>query len=1434
MAISINDFRVAIRIDNSEAKAKFDETREQIAKVREEMQKLETEGKKDSAAYKELEKQQDKLNKSLYGLRKEAGLTTLSYNELRKGARSLKAQMDNAVPGTEKWKALRADYMLTKQRMKELEVQARDTRFSLSKLTDGFNKYAAIGASAIASLTGVAMTARKCVDEFAEMQEAESQVRKYTGMTTEEVAALNEEFKQMDTRTAREKLNALAGDAGRLGITAKKDVLEFVDAADKINVALGEDLGEDAVKNIGKLAQMFGEDEKLGLRGAMLATGSAINEVAQNSSAAEAYLVAFTARVAGAANQAKVAQGDILGYASVLDQNMQQQEMAATAFQTLMMKMYQEPAKFAKIAGQSVEEFSSLIKNDANEAILQFLDTLSKKGGLDQLAPMFKEMGLDGVRASGVISTMAGKIDDIRTAQKLANDAYRDGTSIINEFNVQNNTVQAGLDKAKKNFKDVRIELGEKLQPVMKYMITTGSLTVKGLSAIVSVLSEYKGVILTATALVTAYTVAVKAQALWVKRLTVAKALEWLQEKKSIIVRKASLSGTLMLSAAKYALSGNIERATTMMKRFNTVSKANLLGLLASLAIGAGIAIYKFATRTSDAEDAVKSFMEQSEKERLQLRNLIDATKAAGDKTQRRKELIEEINTKYGKYLPYLLDEYSSLKDIEQAYRDVNSEMDRNLAKKVLQEKTDEIQNETLSDKVDEMNDIRKALAGTLPQSQIDDFLQKMILATDKNVAAGNTAKNTAKAITKNLEKYYSDRSDIPKIQGQIQDYVEVVEKAAKRIDKVKAEMNPFINTPAAKKKTNVLDEVVITPDNGSGGNGGDDDKDKKPWVTRLKNIENAYKEELLMLRKQSDELGRTENEYQMDALQKEAEYQAKRLAVIKHYQSTDGDKKHLAELGKLESESRTAIYDTLKKSEDNRLNLLKEYRDRRLTTLNDGEKKLQLEQAGLYASGELQEKDYKNRLQVLEISSMYSRLEIAKVYLDDVSELEFQNGEAKAVAVKEAGDTILTLEKQISEKRAEIVRSSANQIQNFNNQFNKTNSLASTQEQLEALAVFYQSQLELAKKSGLDTTLLTAVFEESKRKIVEKGAKDRAEVIRKYELSAAEDTRDMKLKALDEEHRMGLLSEEEYEIAKNQIFNEYLQDKIGKTEQYFEAVASIMGDVSSAIQGFQDAEISKVTRKYDKEIKTAKKAGKDTTKLEEEKEEAINQIKKKYADKQFAASVLQVTATTAVAAMEAYKAMAGIPIVGPVLGAMAAAAAVASGAAQIAVAKQQRDEAKGLKEGGYSDEYVEGYTSSGNPDDVAGVIPVHKNEFVANHESVANPHVRQFLDVFDVAQKNGTVRMINTTQILEQVRTRSGKYAGGFVDTGEPSGSSFAASDIASSGLTPELRAQIIQLMKENNNLLQVICNKELIIDARKMRDSIKRVEQLEKNVSR
>lgn len=1218
MAISINDFRVAIRIDNSEAKAKFDETREQIAKVREEMQKLEADGKKDSAAYKELEKQQDKLNKSLYGLRKEAGLTSLSYNELRKGARSLKAQMDNAIPGTEKWKELRADYMLTKQRMKELEVQARDTKFSLSKMADGFNKYAAIGAGAIASLTGVAMTARKCVDEYAKMEEAEAQVVKYTGMTRGELKELNEEFKRMDTRTPREKLNALAGDAGRLGITAKKDVLEFVDAANQINVALGEDLGEDAVKNIGKLAQMFGEDEKLGLRGAMLSTASAINEVAQNSSAAEAYLVAFTARVAGAAGQAKVAQGDILGYASVLDQNMQQQEMAATAFQTLMMKMYQEPAKFAKIAGQSVEEFSSLIKNDANEAILQFLDTLNKKGGLDQLAPMFKEMGLDGVRASGVISTMAGKIDDIRTAQKLANDAYRDGTSATREYNIQNNTVQAGLDKAKENFKNIRIQLGEKLLPVMKYMVTTGSLTVKGLSALVSVLYEYKGAILTAGTAVAAYTLYVKA-------------------------------GTIMTAGYN-----TITKAATLATNlFSKATKASPWGLVAA-GVAAVISYFAiFRDKTDEATDAQN-----------RLNDALEKTKATMD-------LIAGVKVSAENF------EFLTDKQKQQ----LKSDAQRG---------------------IDELDDLlTKGMIET--KAWYEQEKVSILKATEDNEILRNS-------YLRGLEKDFDARV------AQLAEYVE----KKKELEKIIA-MVP--------DSTDTTDPIVPIDDKAL-------EKELKAKETAL---QQHYQEQQNILKEGLLNEKLTQDEYQQELYKAEATYLLSRKALLEKY-------------GKDTSQIQGQIYDKMI-AEANRL-----YQSTQVVNKNT--------QSDILAQ---QEGDYQEQVQ-----------DIKRAYLE---------GDIKTEA--DYQERLKEQERQYLEERRDMLAAYGEDTSSIDN-----------------------------KLLDMDIT----AKKEGKVKQQESGYK-------KIDNTSDFEQKNNILQAM---YDADLVTYQEYEEEKTRINEEHEQLREDQAKATLDVIGQAAAAASQVVSALQDAEISKVTRKYDKQIKAAKKAGKDTTKLEEEKEEAINQVKKKYADKQFAASVLQVTATTAVAAMESYKAMSGIPIVGPALGAIAAAAAIASGAAQIAVAKQQRDEAKGLKEGGYSDEYVQGYTKNGNPDDVAGVIPVHKNEFVANHESVANPHVRQFLDVFDVAQKNGTVRMINTTQILEQVKTRSGKYAGGFIDAGESSGSSVAASNVSSSGLTPELRTQIILLMKESNRLLEVICNKELVVDARKVRDSIRRVEQLEKNVSR
>ena len=87
-------------------------------------------------------------------------------------------------------------------------------------------------------------------NEYQKMSDVYADVMKYTGLTSEEVKTLNDELKKIDTRTPTEQLNILAGEAGKLGIQGVKNIRDFVEAADIINIALGEDLGEGAVKNI--------------------------------------------------------------------------------------------------------------------------------------------------------------------------------------------------------------------------------------------------------------------------------------------------------------------------------------------------------------------------------------------------------------------------------------------------------------------------------------------------------------------------------------------------------------------------------------------------------------------------------------------------------------------------------------------------------------------------------------------------------------------------------------------------------------------------------------------------------------------------------------------------------------------------------------------------------------------------------------------------------------------------------------------------------------------------------------------------------------------------------------------------------------------------------------------------------------------------------
>lgn len=543
-------------------------------------------------------------------------LDTANVRDLEYSIKVLNEQLRETPRGTAAFDQLQEKAKLLRTELERVRFEGSAQQSWLNRTADFFNKIQGAAIAGIGAITGLTFTIRRCVEAFADMDQEMENVRKYTGQTSEQVHNMNEEFKKMDTRTARERLNQLAGDAGRLGITSQEAVMDFVDAADKINVALGDDLGDDAVKNIGKLAMSFGTDKTMGLRGAMLATGSAINELSQNSSASAGYLVDFTARVAGFGKQVGLTQAQLMGFGAVMDENMLRDEMASTAFGQLLVKMTTDLNTFADITGMKVEEYRKLVTENINGAVLAVAKAL-KGRDMEEMGKIFDSMQLNGQRAIGVLATLGQKVDDVAERQRIANEAFDAGTSIIDEFNIQNNTAAAGIEKAKKHFHDLSVELGEKLMPIARYGITTTSSIVKILSSLIEWVGKCRNTL-----------------------MVLATSIAFLVLKKEADV-----------VATKLMVLWNTRLATTLEKVFTLIAKNPWTVATSAILLAAG-ALSDYIRKTKEATDETDKLnnvrdtaAEKVGEETAKIDMLIKVAKNENASLDDRKKAIDKLNS---------------------------------------------------------------------------------------------------------------------------------------------------------------------------------------------------------------------------------------------------------------------------------------------------------------------------------------------------------------------------------------------------------------------------------------------------------------------------------------------------------------------------------------------------------------------------------------------------------------------------------------------------------------------------------------------------------------------------------------------------------------------------------------------------------------------
>ncbi len=373
--------------------------------------------------------------------------TEMTGGQLKRTLTLLKAEQDSLSRSSDAYTR-----NLKEQSRVQAEVTVRSNRATTAK---GFMGDIQKGIpSAIAGAVGgitvgfageainrIMATATRALEITAKIADSQADIRKTTDLTTSGIAELEGILKGLDTRTKREELRSLAVEAGKLGIQGVEDIAKFVEEADKIKVALGEDLGDDAIIQLGKISNAYKVE--------MINIASAINALGSSSEAGEQYLVDFTARLAGTAVTAKVSAPEILGYGAVLDSLGLQVEMSGTALSNFFIDFVKDSSKFEKASGMVSGSLKEMIgKEGTNAGFVAFLENLkaSSKSSEDFLNKL-ADIGIDGSRGAAVFLSLANNVEMVKEQQALANAEYDAGTSILNEFNIKNTNTAAILEK---------------------------------------------------------------------------------------------------------------------------------------------------------------------------------------------------------------------------------------------------------------------------------------------------------------------------------------------------------------------------------------------------------------------------------------------------------------------------------------------------------------------------------------------------------------------------------------------------------------------------------------------------------------------------------------------------------------------------------------------------------------------------------------------------------------------------------------------------------------------------------------------------------------------------------------------------------------------------------------------------------------------------
>ena len=1001
--------------------------------------------------------------------------------------------------------------------------------------------------------------------------------------------------------------------------------------------------------------------------------------------------------MAGVGAQAKMTIPEIMGFAAVLDSQGQAVEMSATSLSKLIMNLFKEQDKIVKATGLNAEKFNEALKRSTNEGLIMLIERLHELGNIDVLAPVFKDMGENGARASQVMAALAANIETVKWQQGEAAKAYGEATSVTREFEVQNNTVQAGLDKARKGVTELAVELGEKLLPVMQHVVSSTTLLLRAMSITVDFIKNNWTEIRNVTLMLAAYTIGVNAHAIatsvaskvtliWngvialvsgtmkgyttamifakdaVIGCSVANQRLYRHMLAQNVVTKLVSASTLLLRAAYFACTFQISAMMASLKSLYVVMAANPYGLILAGLAAVGTAIYSNIQRKKEQKrleeeerqrqkELFKDYDDQKAKITMLSKVLRDNNRDLKD----RKAALDELKSIVPGYHADLDSEGNLIKDNTIALDEYLAKLKESIIMKANRDKL-----EGLYKKQDELKGSVETKSNEYWKVKQTNTLQ----GYDRNSVTARVSRMFGMEKEANLKKELdAAQKDLASVNAQI------------------AEL---------EKKVTPVEPGNSTSTSTSGG------AIALPQETEKSSGKFAVEEDW---RKREDAINRIayakgEKDY--------IAYRDRMLAIEQEYH-----KKKLEHTDLTETE---------------RLQISAEYHEAS-RKISDTEHKKSVDEV---------KAQYSEDLALLKQRYIDGKMSLS-VYEEASEQLEMEHLRTLSLMYEAGSKERLDIEKSLQDKLL------------TNQKKHQSEYEASLKKHTEALArmkeeFFGDNPAERQAKYAADLALLREVYN-AEIVAAEGNAKEKLRIEKAFQKA--------KLALMEEYNIEGAEQNMSFLESWNEEMMDFLDSDFGQAiagslDTLVSGMASLFQQLTSIIQAELEIQQADIDRRYDAEISLAEGNNYKIQKLEKQRQAEQAKAKKEANKKMFAMQVIQAVAQTAVAALNAYSSAAAIPVVGFIMAPIAAAMAIAAGAIQIAAIKkqQQASEAQGYMLGGF--------TPEGREDEVKGVV--HAGEWVASQKLTHNPKTRPILEALDYAQRTNTVGSLSSSDVSSSI----------------------------------------------------------------------------------